>query len=289
MLGIFDKIEEFFNDLLIGIIEQNLTSLLVDVNDRVGTIASEVGKTPQTWNGSIFNMIKSLSDTVIVPIAGLVMTGILCYELLSMLMEKNNLHELDTWMFFRWIMKAVIAIYLITNTFNIVMAVFDVGQHIVNSAAGTISTSTNIDISASVTSMIDELDTKSTAELVTIALETVLVKISILAISIIITVILYGRMIEIYLASSIAAIPLATMANKEWGQIGNNYLRSLAALGIQGFFIMVCVGIYAVLVGSITISSDIHTTVFSILSYTVILCFALIKTSGLSKSVMNAH
>lgn len=289
MLGIFDKIEEFFNDLLIGIIEQNLTSLLVDVNDRVGTIASEVGKTPQTWNGSIFNMIKSLSDTVIVPIAGLVMTGILCYELLSMLMEKNNLHELDTWMFFRWIMKAVIAIYLITNTFNIVMAVFDVGQHIVNSAAGTISTSTNIDISASVTSMIDGLDAKSTAELVTIALETVLVKISILVISIIITVILYGRMIEIYLASSIAAIPLATMANKEWGQIGNNYLRSLAALGIQGFFIMVCVGIYAVLVGSITISSDIHTTVFSILSYTVILCFALIKTSGLSKSVMNAH
>lgn len=289
MLGIFDKIEEFFNDLLIGIIEQNLTSLLVDVNDRVGTIASEVGKTPQTWNGSIFNMIKSLSDTVIVPIAGLVMTGILCYELLSMLMEKNNLHELDTWMFFRWIMKAVIAIYLITNTFNIVMAVFDVSQHIVNSAAGTISTSTNIDISASVTSMIDGLDAKSTAELVTIALETVLVKISILVISIIITVILYGRMIEIYLASSIAAIPLATMANKEWGQIGNNYLRSLAALGIQGFFIMVCVGIYAVLVGSITISSDIHTTVFSILSYTVILCFALIKTSGLSKSVMNAH
>lgn len=289
MLGIFDKIEEFFNDLLIGIIEQNLTSLLVDVNDRVGTIASEVGKTPQAWNGSIFNMIKSLSDTVIVPIAGLVMTGILCYELLSMLMEKNNLHELDTWMFFRWMMKAVIAIYLVTNTFNIVMAIFDVGQHIVSASAGTISISTNIDISSSVASMIDALDGKSTAELVTIALETVLVKISILAISIIITVILYGRMIEIYLASSVAAIPLATMANKEWGQIGNNYLRSLAALGIQGFFIMVCVGIYAVLVGSITINSDIHTTVFSILSYTVILCFALIKTSGLAKSVMNAH
>jgi len=289
VLGIFDKIEEFFNDLLIGIIEQNLTSLLVDVNDRVGTIASEVGKTPQAWNGSIFNMIKSLSDTIIVPIAGLVMTGILCYELLSMLMEKNNLHELDTWMFFRWMMKAVIAIYLVTNTFNIVMAIFDVGQHIVSASAGTISTSTNIDISSSVASMIDALDGKSTAELVTIALETVLVKISILAISIIITVIIYGRMIEIYLASSVAAIPLATMANKEWGQIGNNYLRSLVALGIQGFFIMVCVGIYAVLVGSITINSDIHTTVFSILSYTVILCFALIKTSGLAKSVMNAH
>jgi hypothetical protein len=288
-LGIFDKIEEFFNDLLIGIIEQNLTGLLTDVNDKVGSIASEVGKTPQMWNGGIFNMIKSLSDTVIVPIAGLVMTGILCYELLSMLMEKNNLHDIDTWMFFRWMMKAVIAIYLVTNTFNIVMAVFDVGQHIVSSSAGVINTSTNIDITSTINSMVDGLEDMSTAELATIALETVLVKISMLAISVVITVILYGRMIEIYLASSIAAIPLATMANKEWGQIGNNYLRSLAALGIQGFFIMVCVGIYAVLIGSITVSDDIHATVFSILSYTIILCFALIKTSGLSKSVMNAH
>jgi len=288
-LGIFDKIEEFFNDLLIGIIEQNLTGLLTDVNDKVGSIASEVGKTPQMWNGGIFNLIKSLSDTVIVPIAGLVMTGILCYELLSMLMEKNNLHDIDTWMFFRWMMKAVIAIYLVTNTFNIVMAVFDVGQHIVSSSAGVINTSTNIDITSTINSMVDGLEDMSTAELATIALETVLVKISMLAISVVITVILYGRMIEIYLASSIAAIPLATMANKEWGQIGNNYLRSLAALGIQGFFIMVCVGIYAVLIGSITVSDDIHATVFSILSYTIILCFALIKTSGLSKSVMNAH
>lgn len=289
MLGVFDKIEEFFNNLLIGIIEQNLTSLLVDVNDRVGTIAAEVGKTPQAWNGGIFTMIRSLSDTVIVPIAGLVMTGILCYELLSMLMEKNNLHEVDTWMFFRWIMKAVIAIYLVTNTFNIVMAVFDIGQHIVSSSAGVINTSTNIDISSSITSMVEGLELLSTAELAAIALETVLVKISILAISIIITVILYGRMIEIYLACSIAAIPLATMANKEWGQVGSNYLRSLFALGIQGFFIMVCVGIYAVLVGTITVTDNIHTTIFSILTYTVILCFALIKTSGLAKSVMNAH
>lgn len=289
MFGIFDKIEEFFNELLIGIIEQNLSSLLMDVNQKVGTIANEVGQSPQSWNGSIFGMIKTLSDTVVVPIAGLIMTGILCYELLSMLMEKNNLHDIDTWMFFKWMMKAAIAIYLVTNTFDIVMAVFDVGQHIVNASAGVINTSTNIDISAAMTAMVDGLDGKSTAELVTIALETILVKISVLAVSIIITVILYGRMIEIYLASSIAAIPLATMANKEWGQVGSNYLRNLVALGIQGFFIMVVVGIYAVLIGSIVVSDNIHSTIFSVLSYTVILCFALIKTSGLAKSVMNAH
>jgi hypothetical protein len=289
MSGIFDKIEQFFIELLIGIIEQNLTGLLTEVNAKVGTIATEVGQTPQSWNSSIFDMIKSLSDTVIVPIAGLVMTAILCYELISMIMEKNNMHDIDTWMFFRWMMKAVIAIYFVTNTFNIVMAVFDISQHIVNASSSVINSSTSVDITSAVASMVDELATKSVPELILIALETGVVRLCMMAISIIITVILYGRMIEIYLASSVAAIPFATMANKEWSQVGNNYLRSLIALGLQGFFLMVCVGIYAVLVNSITVTSDIHATIFAILTYTIILCFALLKTSSLAKSVMNAH
>ena len=289
MDSIFDKIEQYFTDLLIGIIEQNLTGLLTDVNDKVGTIAGEVGKTPQTWNGSIFGMIQSLSDTVVVPIAGMVMTAILCYELISMLMEKNNMHEIDTWMFFKWMMKSAVAIYFVTNTFDIVMAVFDVAQHMVDASASAINTNTTIDISSAVTSMIDGLDGKSVAELASIALETGVVKLTMTAITIVITVILYGRMIEIYLAGSVAAIPLATMANREWSQVGNNYLRSLAALGLQGFFIMVSVGIYAVLVNTITISDNIHLSVLAIMTYTVILCFSLIKTSSLAKSVMNAH
>jgi len=276
MFSIFDKIEEYFVTLLIGMIEQNLIGLLSDVNDKVGTIAGEVGQTPQDWNGSIFGMIHTLSDTVVVPIAGMVMTAILCYELISMLMEKNNMHELDGWIFFRWMMKATIAIYFVTHTFDIVMAVFDVAQHLVSASAGAINSNTNIDITASITSMID-------------GLETAMVKLTMSAISIIIMVILYGRMIEIYLASSVAAIPFATMTNREWSQVGTNYLRALAALGLQGFFIMVSVGIYAVLINSIVISDNIHLSVLSIMSYTVILCFALIKTSSLAKSVMNAH
>ncbi len=289
MPGIFDKIEQFFIELLIGIIEQNLTGLLTEVNEKVGTIATDVGQTPQNWNSSIFDMIKSLSDTVIVPIAGLVMTAILCYELISMIMEKNNMHDIDTWMFFKWMMKAAIAIYFVTNTFNIVMAVFDISQYIVSASASVINSSTSVDIASSITSMINELATKSVPELILIALETSVVRLCMMAISIIITVVLYGRMIEIYLASSVAAIPFATMVNKEWGQVGNNYLRGLIALGLQGFFLMVCVGIYAVLVNSITVTSDIHATIFSILTYTIILCFALLKTSSLAKSVMNAH
>jgi hypothetical protein len=289
MFGIFDKINEYFTELLIGIIEQNLVGLLTDVNTTVSAIAIDVGKTPQAWNSSIFNMIKNLSDTVIVPIAGLVMTAILCYELISMLMEKNNMHDLDTWMFFRWIMKATIAIYFVTNTFNIVMGIFDISQHIVNASSGVISSSISIDITGSITSMVDGLEGKAVAELITIALETSIIKATMLVISAVITVILYGRMIEIYLASSVAAIPLATMTNREWGQIGNNYLRSLMALGLQGFFIMVTLAIYSVLINSVVITSNIHKTMFSILIYTVILCFALIKTSSIAKSVMNAH
>lgn len=289
MGSVFDKIEEFFVTLLIGMIEQNLTGLLTDVNSKVGSIAGEVGTTPQAWNSSIFTMIKSLSDTVVVPIAGMVMTAILCYELISMVLEKNNMHEIDTWMFYKWIMKAVIAIYFVTNTFDIVMAIFDIAQHMVDISASTINTTANIDIDSSVIAMIDGLDGKSVAELAGIALETGVVKLTMSAISIIITVILYGRMIEIYLASSVAAIPLSTMANKEWSQVGTNYIRSLAALGLQGFFIMVAVGIYAVLVNSITVTDNIHLSVLSIMTYTIILCFALIKTSSLAKSVMNAH
>lgn len=289
MFGIFDKIDEYFTELLTGIIEQNLIGLLTDVNNTVGAIAIDVGKTPQAWNNSIFNMIKNLSDTVIVPIAGLVMTAILCYELISMLMEKNNMHDLDTWIFFRWMMKATIAIYFVTNTFNIVMGIFDISQHIVSASSGVISSSTSIDITGSINSMVDGLEGKPVAELITIALETSIIKVTMVAISAVVTVILYGRMIEIYLVSSVAAIPLATMTNREWGQIGTNYLRSLMALGLQGFFIMVSVAIYSVLINSVTVTSNIHITMFSILVYTIILCFALIKTSSVAKSVMNAH
>ncbi len=289
MNSIFDKIEEFFTTLLIGMIEQNLTGLLTDVNSKVGSIAGEVGTTPQSWNSSIFTMIRNLSDTVVVPIAGMVMTAILCYELISMVLEKNNMHEIDTWMFYKWIMKAVIAVYFVTNTFDIVMAIFDIAQHMVDASASSINTTASVDIDSSVTAMIDGLSGKSVAELAGIALETGVVRLTMSAISIVITVILYGRMIEIYLACSVAAIPLSTMANKEWSQVGTNYIRSLAALGLQGFFIMVAVGIYAVLVNSITVTDNIHLSVLSIMTYTVILCFALVKTSSLAKSVMNAH
>ena len=287
--GIFEAIEEWMRGLLTGMVESNLTTMFTDVNEKTGEIAAQVGQTPQGWNGSIFSLIQNLSDSVIVPIAGMIITFVLCYELISMFTEKNNMHEVDTWMFFKYFVKMWIAVYLVSNTFTITMAVFDVGQNVVNSAAGLVSGDTSIDISSAITDLSTTLESMEIGELVILALETLIVSFCMKIMSVLITVILYVRMIEIYLYTSIAPIPFATMTNKEWGNIGNNYLKGLFALAFQGFFMMVCVGIYAVLVNAMTISSDLHAAMFSVAAYTVILAFSLFKTGSLSKSIFNAH
>lgn len=289
MFDLFEEIEQKIHEMLEAFITSNLTTMFTDVNEKTGTIASEVGQTPQGWNSGIFSMIENLSGTVIIPIAGLIITFVLCYELISMITERNNMHEVDTWMFFKWVFKSGIAIYLVSHTFEITMAVFDVGQHVVSAAAGVIGSDTSIDVASTISTIESSMEAMEIGELIQLALETAVISMCMKIISILITVILIGRMIEIYIYTSIAPIPFATLTNREWGQVGNNYLRGLLALGFQGFFIMVIVGIYCVLVSSMTVASDIHSALFSIAGYTVVLCFALFKTSGVSKSIFGAH
>ncbi len=289
MDSIFDKITQAINDFLISIIEGSLNTMFTDVNDKVGTIATEVGKTPQQWNASVFSIVQNLSDTVIIPIAGLIITFVLCYELISMITEKNNLAEIDTFMFFKYFFKACVAVVIVTNTFDIVMAVFDLGQHIVQNSSSVIGANTRIDISSALNDIHDTLENMGTGELFALMLETSLVSLCMKILSICITVVIFGRMIEIYLYSSVGAIPFATMTNREWGQVGTNYLRGLIALAFQGFFIMVCVGIYAALVNGFTVTTNLHSTIFSVAAYTVVLCFTLFKTGTISKSIFNAH
>ncbi|MCR4751168.1 MAG: hypothetical protein K5852_02605 [Eubacterium sp.] len=275
--------------MLTGFVTSNLTTMFTDVNSKTGEIANQVGQTPQGWNSEVFGMIQTLSETVIIPIAGMVITFVLCYELISMVTERNNLHDLDTWMFFKWFFKAFVAVLLVTHTFDFVMAVFDMGQSIVRSAAGVIGSNTSIDITETISSIEQAMEEMSIGELLALGLETLLISLCMKIISILVTVVLYGRMIEIYLYSSVAAVPFATFSNREWGQVGNNYARGLIALGFQGFFIMVIVGIYCVLINSMTITTDIHSALFQVAAYTVILCFALFKTGSISKSIFNAH
>ncbi len=289
MKGILDSINEWIREILIGAINGNLSTMFGDVNDKVGSIAGEVGQTPQAWNASIFSMIRTLSENVIVPVAGLVITYVLCYELITMITDKNNMHDVDTFMFFKWFFKSWVAVYLVTHTFDITMAVFELAQHVVGGAAGVIGNNTSINVNSALSSMQSQLGSMEIPELLLLVMETSLVSLCMKIMSILITVILYGRMIEIYLYCSVAPIPFATMTNREWGQIGNNYLRSLFALGFQGFLIMICVGIYAVLVNTMIIANNLHSAIFSLASYTVILCFSLFKSGALAKSIFNAH
>ena len=289
MLGLLDKIEEAIRNFFIGLIETNLTTMFADVNEKTSTIAEQIGQTPQGWNGNIFSMIRSLSETVIIPIAGMIITFVLCYELITMITEKNNLHEGDTFSFFKYFIKMWVAVFLVSHTFDFTMAIFDVAQHVVSAASDLITGSTYIDIQEVLAAMLAGLQDKGIPELAGIAMETLLVSNAMKLLSVLITVILYGRMIEIFLTCSVAPIPFATLTNREWGQTGNNYIRNLVALGFQGFFMMVCVAIYTVLVQSIVLSENIHASIFQIAAYTVLLCFSLFKTGSLSKSIFNAH
>lgn len=287
MFGIFDKIEEFFKELLLGGIQANLESMFLDINDKVGAVATDVGKTPMGWNGDVFAFIKSINDSVIIPIAGLIITAVLCIELINMVMQKNNMHDTDTFEFFKYIIKMWIAVWLVSHAFEFSMAVFDVAQHMVNKAAGVINTSASVS-GDQIVAMMDTLKEKGLGELVMILFETSLIKVAIEVISIVIMLVVYGRMFEIYVYSSVSAIPFATMGNKEWGQIGTNYIKGLFALGLQGLFLMVCLGIYAVLVKTIKIT-DIHTSTMTILGYAVLLGLMMLKSGTLAKSVLNAH
>ena len=275
--------------MLISGIIGNLNGLFDGVNEKVAEIAGTVGTTPQAWNGSVFNMIKNISETVIVPIAGIILSFIMTYELIQMIIDKNSFHDFETFMFFKWIFNTFAAVLIVTNTWNIVMAVFDVAQHVVSNAAGVIVGNTSLDLSNVVTNMEASLQAMDIGPLFGLWFQTLLVGMISWILTVCIFVVVYGRMIEIYLVTSVAPIPMATMANREWGSMGQNYLRSLFALGFQAFLIIVCVAVYAVLVQSIAVDTDVIKAIWTCVGYTVLLCFTLFKTSSLAKSVFSAH
>ncbi len=288
MDSIIEAIEDWFRGLLVSGIMSNITNTFSALNNQVGEIATEVGMTPASFSPTIFNMIKNLAENVIMPIAGILLTFIACYELIQLVIGHNNLANFETWIFWKWIFKTFLAVTLITNTMNISMAVFDVAQHVVNNAGGIIAGSTAIDDSALAT-MESTLETMEIGPLLSIYLQSFVVQFLIYILSALIFVIVYARMIEIYLMVSLAPIPFATFGNREQSQIGQNYLRSLFALGFQGFLIMVCVGIYAVLIQTVTFSTDIIGSLWGVMGYTILLAFTLFKTGAVAKSILHAH
>ena len=288
MDSILQSIEDWFRGLLVSGIMDNLSNTFESVNNQVWQIATEVGQTPANFSPAVYNMIRTLSENVIMPIAGLILTFIACYELIQLVISHNNLANFETWIFWKWIFKTFVAVTLITNTMNITMAVFDVAQHVVTQAGGIIAGSTAIDDSTLATVQ-STLEAMEIGPLLSIFLQTIIVRFLIYILSALIFVIVYARMIEIYLMVSLAPIPFSTFGNREQSMIGQNYLRSLFALGFQGFLIMVCVGIYAVLIQSVAFSTDIIGSLWGVLGYTILLAFTLFKTGAVAKSILHAH
>lgn len=286
---IWGKFTEWLKEMLVSGIMDNVNGMFNYVNGRVAEIAGQVGATPQGWNSGIYNMIRTLSDNVILPIAGVILAFVMTLELIQLITEKNNLHDVDTWMFFKWIFKTACAVLIVTNTWNIVMGVFEVAQSVVNSASGIIISDTSLALSDNIASFEARLMEMEPWPLLGLWLQSFIVSLGMWVMGICIFLICYGRMIEIYCVTSIAPIRMATMVNREWGQTGQNYLRSLFALGFQGFLIIVCVAIYAVLVQNIVAEPDMTAAIWTCMGYTVLLCFTLFKTGSLAKSLFNAH
>ena len=286
---LWDAITEWLKELLVGGITSNLSGMFDSVNQKVAEISGQVGMTPQGWNGRIYNMIHNLSETVIVPIAGVILAFVMTLELIQIITDKNNFHEIETAVFFKWIFKTACAILIVTNTWNIVMGVFDVAQGVVNQASGVIISDASIDISSVITDMESRLMEMELGPLFGLWFQSLFVGITMWALTICIFIVIYGRMVEIYLVTSVAPIPMAAMMGREWGGMGQNYLRSLMALGFQAFLIIVCVGIYAVLVENIALDDDIIGAIWSCVGYTVLLCFTLFKTGSIAKSIFSAH
>ena len=286
---IWEAITGWLKEILVGGIIGNLSGMFDSVNQKVGEISGQVGMTPQAWNGGVFSMVQNLSETVIIPIAGVILAFVMTLELIQLIIDKNNLNDVDTWLFFKWIFKTACAILIVTNTWNIVMGVFDVAQSVVQSASGVIITDASIDISTVITDLEARLMDMDLGPLFGLWFQSLFAGIAMWALTICVFLVCFGRMIEIYMVTSVAPIPMAAMMGKEWGGMGQNYLRSLLALGFQAFLIIVCVGIYAILVQNIAVDEDISAAIWTSMGYAVLLCFTLFKTGSLAKSVFNAH
>ena len=288
-MGILTEwITEWLKGLLIEGIMGNLEGLFDTVNTRVGEISVQVGTTPAAWNAGVFSLIRQLSETVILPIAGLILTFVATYELIQMILEKNNMHEFDVANIYKWVFKTACAILILSNTFDIVMAVFDVSQSVIADAAGLIQGSTDI-----TPDMLTELETTlegmDLGPLLGLWLQSSVIGLTMQIMGIIIFVLVYGRMIEIYLMTSLAPLPVATLSNRELGGTGQNYLKSLFAVGFQGMLILVCVAIYAVLIQGIATGGDPIGAIWGTVGYTVLLCFMLFKTGGIAQRIFGAH
>jgi len=260
-----------------------------NTNEIIGDSAITLSQTPLSFNPAVFDMIRNLSEIILLPIGGMVLTYVLTYELIQMITEKNNMADFDTFNLYKWVFKTWIAVFIMANMFDIIMAIFDLASSAINAAAGMVIGNLDLGSPAMMAQLEILLEDAGLGELLGLFFQSFLVGFIMNIISVIIFIVVVGRMMEIYITISLAPIPLATLVNREWSSMGNNYLKALFAVAFQGFLMMVCLAIYAVLIASVVTANSVNGALFQMLGYTALVCFMLLKTGGISKSIFNAH
>lgn len=281
--------------MLIESIMSQLEGMFDTTNEMIGDIAGLVGETPMDWNAGIFNMVVQIADNAILPVAGVILAGVLTYELVQILIERNNNTDFDIVVIYKWLFKAAICVTLLTSVFAIVGGIFEIAQAAILEAGVAIVAADPLSAGSldDVRAVLENETLHSIGSLMAIAIQMFMLPFIFHLMRIVIWVVILGRFVEIYLAIAIAPIPFATFANREWASIGQNYVKTLAAYGLQGMLIMICVGIYAVLMGDFTAALADPTVgfmsaIWMALGYGVLLCFAILKVPGLAKSLLGA-
>ena len=290
MARLIQMFMDFYSQSLIGIIEFCLKHMFEDINNGMITVMALASRGPAYLMPEAFTMIKELSDNVMLPLSSIVISFILTYELISMVIDKNNMHEVDSALLAKYLFKAAASVFLLSRSYEITMAIFDVGAYIVMKAGVVITNVADLSIpDAMVDTYMNSLSTAPISELIGVTMFMIVEMFAFKIMTVLILILSYGRVVEIFLMVSVSPIAFATFGNKEWGQIGVNYLKGLLALAFQGFFIMVIIGIYTILVEGITHTTDILVSTFNLLVMSVLFCFSLFKTASLSKQIFTVR
>lgn len=286
-MDIFTRIGEWLKSGLAESCAYRITNLFTAWNEQVAKIAENVSQTPQEWNAEIYNMVQVLSETLIMPIACVILTFIVTYDLLSMVMEKNNMKDFDIAMLFKWMLKTAIAVVLVSNTFEIIMAIFEVSQYVIDSSVDIIIKGST-DIKMTIENLEEQLVAMGFFDLIGLWIGTFVIQACIWVMVIIINLIVYYRMISIYIMISLAPIPIACITSREYGSIGVNFIKSLCAVGLQGFLIMICLSMYSVMIAALPTTDNIWLAMLGTVFLAVALCVALTKTNSLAKMMLGA-
>lgn len=304
-----EAIEEFFTNVLAGASSSAIDSALNLFKNGLNSdsiVGDALTTTPNAYEGGdIFLIIDNICDNIVAPIGGMILVIILLYELISVVIGGNNFREFDTSIFFKWIFKCLCGVILISHTSDIIIGVFSMGSGITKDAlelavTGDVITEEIATIAGDIQTMLTTQCEGEWGILVTFLLFSLIMWIAVVASLVIVMLVIISRMIEAFMYISIAPIPMSTFMNKEWGTIGNNWLRNLLAIAFQGVFIVVAIALFqtmftVTLQGMLEVdltdgaSIDLYFNMILCIVWAIALCFTVFRSSSVSKSVFNAH